>query len=69
MSRMLIYMVVSLLIMGLAWPWIEKIGLGKLPGDIVIKRENFSFYFPISTMIVLSVAISAIISIIPKLFK
>ncbi|WP_366511704.1 DUF2905 domain-containing protein [Mesorhizobium sp.] len=34
---------------GLLWPWLLRIGLGRLPGDIVIERENFTFYVPIAT--------------------
>jgi hypothetical protein len=49
-----------LLAMGLLWPWIVKLGLGRLPGDIVVERGNFSFYFPIVTCLVISVALSLI---------
>ena len=38
--------------------------LGKLPGDIIIKKENFTFYFPIVTMIIVSVVLSIVISLI-----
>jgi len=41
--------------------------IGRLPGDIRIEKENFHFYFPIATMIILSVLISAILWIIRKL--
>ncbi len=39
---------------------------GKLPGDIVIKKENFTFIFPLTTMIILSIIINIIIRIIRK---
>jgi hypothetical protein len=45
----------ALLAIGLLWPWLSKLGLGRLPGDIVIEREGFAFYFPITTMILISV--------------
>jgi len=47
-----------LLAIGLLWPWFGKVGLGHRPGDISIRGERFSFYFPITTCIVVSVAIS-----------
>ena len=61
MSRLLITFGVLLLVLGLLWPWITKLGLGRLPGDIVIKRDNFRFHFPITTGILLSLLISAIL--------
>jgi hypothetical protein len=60
MQRTLIVFGVLLLIVGLAWPWLRKLGLFRLPGDIVIERENFTFYFPITSMIVISVVVSLI---------
>jgi hypothetical protein len=54
--RALLIAGVVLIIIGLAWPWLSKLGLGRLPGDIVIGREGFSFYFPIVTCLILSAA-------------
>lgn len=48
---------------GLLWPWLGKIPWGRLPGDIVIERENARFYFPITTMLIISVVISIILAI------
>jgi hypothetical protein len=45
---------------GLTWPWFTKLGLGRLPGDIVIERENFKIYFPITTMVLVSLALSLV---------
>lgn len=50
-----------MLVLGLAWPWIGKLGLGRLPGDIVIERKNFTLYLPIMTSIVLSLLLSALL--------
>jgi Protein of unknown function (DUF2905) len=47
-----------LLAVGLFWPWLTKLGLGHLPGDISTRGERFSFYFPITTCILLSVVLS-----------
>lgn len=60
MQRALITAGVLLLVIGLAWPWIGKLGLGRLPGDIVIERENFRLYFPITTMVLISVVLSVV---------
>lgn len=60
MSRFLIVLGIIILLVGLAWPWLSKLGLGRLPGDIIIRRENFSFYFPIVTSLLLSIVLSAL---------
>lgn len=65
MQRLLIIAGAILLIAGLLWPLIERFGLGRLPGDIIIERENFRFYFPITTALL----VSAVISIILWLFR
>ena len=66
MSRILIIIGLILLAAGLLWPWIQKAGLGRLPGDIVIERENFRFYLPVTTMIIVSVVISLILWLLRK---
>ena len=60
LSRVLIGLGLVLLAAGLLWPLFAKVGLGRLPGDIVIQRENFTFYFPLVTSIVLSVVLSLV---------
>jgi hypothetical protein len=61
MSRWLIIFGVVLIAAGLLWPVLQKLGLGRLPGDIVIERENFRFYFPIVTALIISVVLSLIL--------
>ncbi|HVL74509.1 MAG TPA: DUF2905 domain-containing protein [Noviherbaspirillum sp.] len=58
MQRVLIAAGVLLLIIGVAWPWVSRLPLGRLPGDIHIVREGFSFYFPIVTCIVISIVVT-----------
>ena len=58
MSRTLIIIGLLIVLLGLLWPWLQKMGLGRLPGDIVIERENFRFYFPITTSILVSLLLS-----------
>ncbi len=61
MQKALIILGLVILLVGLAWPWLGSIPLGRLPGDIVIERENFRFYLPITTMLIASVVITLII--------
>jgi hypothetical protein len=61
MTRWLIILGVVLILAGLLWPWLGKLGLGRLPGDIAIERENFRLYFPITTAILISVVLSLIL--------
>jgi hypothetical protein len=56
--RLLIVAGIILILVGLAWPWLSKLGLGRLPGDIIIRRDGVSFYFPIVTCLLLSAAAS-----------
>ncbi|HTT07523.1 MAG TPA: DUF2905 domain-containing protein [Gammaproteobacteria bacterium] len=61
MQKLLLALGVCLLLLGAAWPWIAKLGLGRLPGDIVIEREGFRFYFPIVTCLLISAVISLLL--------
>ncbi len=60
MSRTLIIFGLVLVAAGLLWPFLTKLGLGRLPGDIVIERENFTFYLPLATSLLISVVLSLI---------
>jgi uncharacterized membrane protein len=61
MIRWLVAIGIVLVVVGLLWPWLTKLGLGRLPGDIAIQRGNFYFYFPIMTCIIISVVVSLIL--------
>ncbi|NLD68957.1 MAG: DUF2905 domain-containing protein [Limnobacter sp.] len=61
MQRLLIALGLLLLVAGLLWPWLAKLPFGRLPGDISIERENFSFHFPLMTSIVISVLVSLLL--------
>ena len=54
MRRWLITLGVTLLVLGLVWPWVSRLGLGRLPGDIVYEGQRFRFYFPLATGLLLS---------------
>ena len=64
--QLLITLGILLLVVGLLWPWLQKFGLFRLPGDIVIERENFRFYLPITSMIIISLVISLILWLFRK---
>jgi hypothetical protein len=66
MSRAPIVIGIVLVVAGLCWPLIGRLGLGRLPGDIVIHRSNFSFYFPIMTSLVLSIVLSLVLWLINR---
>ena len=60
MARFLVLLGLAILAVGLLWPVLSRLGLGRLPGDIVIRRDNFTFYFPLATCILVSVLLSAV---------
>jgi hypothetical protein len=61
MQRALIIIGLLVLVTGLLWPWVSQLPLGRLPGDIVVDKPGFRFYFPITTMILVSVVVSALL--------
>jgi len=66
MQRLLIALGVVFLLAGLAWPWLSRIGLGRLPGDINVERDGWSFHFPIVTSIVVSLVLTLLIWLFRK---
>ncbi|MEK6736411.1 MAG: DUF2905 domain-containing protein [Pseudomonadota bacterium] len=61
MQQLFITLGVILLLLGLAWPLLSKLPWGRLPGDIYIERENFSFYFPVMTGFLVSIVLSLLL--------
>ncbi len=61
MQQLLITLGIILLLIGVAWPLLSKLPFGRLPGDIMIERENFSFYFPLMTGLLVSAVLSLIL--------
>ena len=66
MARFLIITGLVLLVAGLLWPYVAKLGLGRLPGDIAFTRGDTTFYFPIMTSIILSIVLSALLWLIGR---
>jgi len=61
MARFLIVLGLAILVVGLLWPYLSKLGLGRLPGDIVIERENGTVYVPLATCLLLSLLLSLVL--------
>lgn len=66
MQKVLIGVGLLLVALGLLWPWIQKLGLGRLPGDIAVQQENYRFYFPITTLVIISLLITVILWLFRK---
>jgi hypothetical protein len=66
MSRLLVIIGLILVALGLLWPWLSRLGLGRLPGDLVIERDGFTLYFPITTAILVSILLSLILWLIGR---
>ena len=66
MARFLIVLGLALLVAGLLWPFLSRIGLGRLPGDIVSERENMTFYFPLMTCLLLSLVLSLVFWVVNR---
>jgi hypothetical protein len=66
MSKRLILIGAVLIVLGLLWPYLQKLHLGRLPGDISLRREGFSFYFPITTCLLISIILTKIYWIYKK---
>jgi hypothetical protein len=66
MQKSLVAIGLLIVIVGVGWPWISRLPLGRLPGDIVVNRENFRLHFPLTTMIVVSLLLSAILWLLRK---
>jgi hypothetical protein len=65
MQKTLIGIGIIFLVVGLLWPWMGKIPIGRLPGDIIIDRPNLKIYLPITTMVIISI----IVSLLSRFFR
>jgi hypothetical protein len=66
MAKILIILGGILIVLGLLWPWLQRLPFGRLPGDILIKREGFQFFFPLTTCILISILITVIFWLLKK---
>lgn len=61
MQKVLIILGLTALLLGLLWPWLGRLPLGRLPGDILVERENFRLYLPLTSMLLLSGLVSLLV--------
>ena len=66
MQKALIIIGALLIVIGITWPWIAKLPLGRLPGDIIISKPHLKIFFPITTMIIVSIILSIIMWLLKK---
>ena len=66
MQKGLIIIGVGIVLVGLLWPWLVKLPLGRLPGDILINKPHLKIYIPVSTMILVSLIISMVLWLLRK---
>jgi DUF2905 family protein len=66
MSRLLIALGVVLVVIGIAWLWAAKLGFGRLPGDFHFERDGFTFYFPLTSGLIVSALLSLILWLLHK---
>lgn len=66
MQRTLIILGITLILIGLFWPWLAKLPLGRLPGDILFERPGIKIYIPITTMIMVSLLLSLLLWLFRK---
>lgn len=66
MAKWLIALGLALLALGLLWPLLSKLGLGSLPGDIRIERKGYSFYFPLTSSVLVSLVLTLVLWILRR---
>lgn len=66
MQRFLIALGAVVVLVGIAWPWLSRLGLGRLPGDLNIQRDGWSFHFPLTTSILVSLVLTLVLWLLKK---
>ncbi|MGI9424551.1 MAG: DUF2905 domain-containing protein [Hyphomicrobiaceae bacterium] len=66
MQRLLLILGLVLVMIGLLWPFIQKIGLGRLPGDFVIQQDHVRLYIPLTTSLLISAALTLLLWLINR---
>ena len=69
MQRLLVTAGIILLVAGLVWPWLSRLGLGQLPGDVWVQRPRFTFYAPLGSSLLVSVVLSLVLGLITWLWR
>jgi hypothetical protein len=66
MSRSLIVIGLAIAALGVLWPWLRRLGLGHLPGDILIEHDHFTLYMPLATGLLVSLVLSLILWLLTR---
>jgi ribose/xylose/arabinose/galactoside ABC-type transport system permease subunit len=66
MGRFFVTLGIVLVVIGIAWPWLTKLGFGRLPGDFRFEREGFTLYFPLTSGLIVSALLSLILWLLRK---
>ena len=66
MAKFFLTLGIIFILVGLLYPYLSNLGLGRLPGDIIIERKNFNFYFPITTSIIISIILGILFKVFFK---
>ena len=66
MQRLLILIGVAIVLAGIAWPWLSRLPFGRLPGDINVERDGWSFHFPLMTSVVASIVLTLLVWLMRK---
>jgi hypothetical protein len=69
MQRILLLAGAILLVLGLLWPWLTRLGLGNLPGDISLQRPGFRFYAPLGSSLLISIVLSLVLTLVAWLWR
>lgn len=66
MQRALVIIGISIVVIGLLWPWLSKLPLGRLPGDLLIERPGLKLYLPITSALIASLLLSLLLWLFRK---
>ncbi len=61
MQKILIILGAVIVVLGLLWPWITRLGLGRLPGDVALEKEGFQLFIPITSSIIISIVLTLLV--------
>lgn len=66
MPRLLLALLLVVLIVGIAWPWLHRMGLGRLPGDVTVERKNRRYEFPFTSTVVLNLLLALVMRLLRR---
>lgn len=66
MSRLIVALIIVVLLVGLAWPWLRRMGLGRLPGDVVVERKTRRYEFPFTSTVLLNLLLAVVMRLLRR---